>query len=128
MRQLLGYFDSSLGHPVTKGMHTYDDNCEFLWENIYDNLDHYFWIHVINWAVAAFIVRDAYVLHFWSVFDEIIELSWQHKLPHFRECWWDHVLLDVLASNTPAIIVGSISYLMHSHFLHSALGLQEARL
>ena len=35
-----------------------------------------------------------------------IELSWQHILPHFRECWWDHVLLDVLASNTPAIFLG----------------------
>ncbi|CAD8049084.1 unnamed protein product [Paramecium sonneborni] len=105
-RYLMSLGDHRLGKPVTKDMHTYDDNCEFEWINIVDNLDHYYWGHVINWLLATFLVRDFWFLNFWSVLDEIIELSWQHKLPHFRECWWDHVLLDVLLSNTVAIIVG----------------------
>jgi phosphatidylserine synthase 2 len=87
-------------------MHTYEENCDFEWANLWDNFDHYFLIHVINWFCAALIVRDYYILHFWSIFDEIIELSWQHILPHFGECWWDHVILDVLLSNTTAIIIG----------------------
>jgi hypothetical protein len=38
--------------------------------------------------------------------DEVIELSWQHILPHFRECWWDHLGCDILLSNIPAITFG----------------------
>jgi hypothetical protein len=30
-RGLLGYFDKSLNQEVTKGHHTYDDNCDFTW-------------------------------------------------------------------------------------------------
>ena len=68
--------DSKLGVPVVKEMHTYDDNCEFEWINIYDNLDHYFLVHCVNWFLVAFLLRDAWLLNFWSFFDEIIELSW----------------------------------------------------
>jgi phosphatidylserine synthase 2 len=98
--------DDSLGKPITKEMHTYDDNCEFEWVNIWDNLDHYFLSHCFNWFVAASILRDAWILNLWSVYDELIEISWQHILPHFRECWWDHVFLDVLLSNTVFIFLG----------------------
>jgi phosphatidylserine synthase 2 len=52
------------------------------------------------------ILRDFWFIHFWSILDEIIELSWQHILPHFRECWWDHLIMDLGLSNTPAIFVG----------------------
>lgn len=100
--------DESLGVPVLKEMHTYDDNCELEWINILDNFDHYYLSHVINWLLASFLVRDTYLLHIWSILDELIELSWQHKLPHFRECWWDHVFLDVLLSNTIAIHIGML--------------------
>jgi hypothetical protein len=41
-----------------------------------------------------------------------IELSWQHVLPHFRECWWDHILVDLLLSNTPAIYIGNLDILI----------------
>jgi phosphatidylserine synthase 2 len=27
-------------------------------------------------------------------------------MPHFRECWWDHVFCDILLSNIPAIMFG----------------------
>ena len=63
-------------------------------------------MHLINWFLAALVARDALFLHLWSVYDEVIELSTQHVLPHFRECWWDHLGMDVLFSNTPAIIFG----------------------
>lgn len=98
--------DEKLGKPVVKEMHTYDDNCEFEWINIWENLDHYFLVHCVNWFLVSFIIRDAYILHMWSLWDEIIELSWQHILPHFRECWWDHVILDFILGNTIFIIIG----------------------
>lgn len=105
-RDIMGFFDSSLNKPVTKEMHTYDDNCEFHWINIWDNLDHYYLVHWVDWILGSLVVRDYYILHLYQIFDEIIELSFQHILPHFRECWWDHIILDICLSNIPAIFVG----------------------
>lgn len=105
-RWLLGFFDNRLNQEVTKGMHTYDDNCEITLENFCDNFDHYFAVHVGDWFLASFVFRDVLLLHMWSIMDELIELSWQHILPHFRECWWDHLIHDILLSNTPAIFFG----------------------
>ena len=82
-------------------------------------MDHYFFIHIVNWFFASLVVRDSWILHFRSIYDEIIgttsdpsitpthlELSVQHILPHLRECWWVHLILDVLVGNTPSIIIG----------------------
>jgi phosphatidylserine synthase 2 len=105
-RWILGYLDSRLNQDVTKGHHTYDDNCEITWENVADNFDHYYAVHLGNWFLSSFVIRDFYILHFWQVLDEFVELSWQHILPHFRECWWDHIFCDILLSNIPAITFG----------------------
>ena len=66
------HIDPKLGVPVPHTMHTYDDNCELEWSNIWDNFDHYYAIHLINWFAATMIMRDRSILHFWSVLDEII--------------------------------------------------------
>jgi len=87
-------------------MHTYDDNCELTLENFWDNFDHYYLVHCVDWLLASFVIRDSYILHWWHVFDEVVELSAQHVLPHFRECWWDHIICDILLSNIPAVILG----------------------
>ena len=64
-RALLGYLDSSLNKPVTKEMHTYDDNCELEWQNFFDNFDHYYIVHLVNWFLASLVIRDLWILHFW---------------------------------------------------------------
>jgi len=87
-------------------MHTYDDDCALTYDNFKDGFDHYFIVHWVNWTLAAFVIRDPYVLHFWQIFDEVVELSAQHRLPHFRECWWDHLIQDILLANIPAITLG----------------------
>jgi phosphatidylserine synthase 2 len=104
-RQSLGFLDKNLNKPVTKEMHTYDDNCELTWENFSANFDHYYIVHLVDWFLASFVIRDAWMLHFWHLLDEVIELSFQHILPHFRECWWDHIICDICLSNIPAITV-----------------------
>ena len=78
-RQLMKHLYPELGVPVPKDMHTYDDNCELEWSNIWDNFDHYYAAHCINWFLAALIVRDPFILHFWSIYDEIIG---NHLTPH----------------------------------------------
>lgn len=105
-RELLGYLDETLNQEVTKGMHTYDDDCDLTFNNFWDNFDHYYMVHLGNWFLSSFVLRDFYLLHFKHLLDEIIELSWQHILPHFRECWWDHIFCDILLSNIPAITLG----------------------
>ena len=69
-------------------------------------MDHYYLVHWCDWFLASLVLRDFYILHFWSIFDEFLELSFQHILPHFGECWWDHLLMDITLSNTPAIFLG----------------------
>jgi hypothetical protein len=75
-RYLLGFFDSRLNQEVTKGHHTYDDNCELTLVNFWDNFDHYFAVHVGDWFLASFVIRDPILLFIWSIMDEVIELSW----------------------------------------------------
>jgi len=87
-------------------MHTYAERCELTLEHMWDNVDHYFLVHICNWFLATLVIRDPVICHLWSVLDEVVELSWQHILPHFGECWWDHVFMDVLFTNTPSIIAG----------------------
>lgn len=108
-RIVTGWLDPSLSKPVTSEMHTYDDNCDLDWSSFFDNFDHYYCVHLGNWFLASFVIRDAYMLHFWQLLDEIIELSVQHILPHFRECWWDHIIMDICLSNIPAITLGLIT-------------------
>lgn len=64
------------GLSFTDELHIYTDNCELSWETIKEQVDHYFIIHWVNWFLASFVLRDAYIIHFWHLFDEIIELSW----------------------------------------------------
>ena len=105
-REIFGFLDPKLNQPVTKEMHTYDENCEFTLEHVWDQMDHYFVVHWVDWLLASFVMRDFWICHLWSILDELMELSWQHILPHFRECWWDHILMDITLSNTPAIAIG----------------------
>lgn len=91
-------------------MHTYDDDCDLSWATlipqIWDQMDHYYIIHWVDFYLASFVLRDVPIVWLWSIMTEVMELTWQHIMPHFRECWWDHVIMDILLSNTPAIIFG----------------------
>jgi hypothetical protein len=37
---------------------------------------------------------------------EVVEVSFQTKLPNFKECWWDHYLLDVFGCNLLGMLIG----------------------
>jgi phosphatidylserine synthase 2 len=32
----------------------------------------------------------------------------QHWMPNFAECWWDHIILDVLVCNALGIFLGHV--------------------
>jgi len=68
------------------------DSCLFTWNNFYQNMDIYYVAHLVNWIFAALICREKYILLVWSVYDELIEISAKHLMPHFAECWWDQII------------------------------------
>ena len=105
-KEILQFMDPVLDVEITAGFHTYDDDCDLTWKNLWDNFDHYYIIHWMNWFLTSFVIRDVWICHMWHMLDELIELSWQHILPHFRECWWDHLIMDICLSNIPAIVLG----------------------
>ncbi len=49
--------------------------------------------------VQALIIRDYALLWVLSIGFEFMELTFQHMLPNFNECWWDSWILDVAVCN-----------------------------
>jgi phosphatidylserine synthase 2 len=62
--------------------------------------------HTIGWIAKALIFRDYWLCWIISVLFEIMEYTFEHQLPNFGECWWDHWILDVLTSNWLGIYLG----------------------
>ncbi|CAD2109030.1 phosphatidylserine synthase, putative [Plasmodium vinckei] len=77
---------------------TYMENCNTL-ENIYEKFDIFVVAHILGWLVKGFVLRNFLYLNVNSILFELIELKLRHILPNFYECWWDHILLDLLGCN-----------------------------
>ena len=56
-------------------------------------------VHSVGWWAKAVLFRDYWLLWVLSFSWEVLEVSFQHLLPNFKECWWDHYLLDVFGCN-----------------------------
>lgn len=114
-RNYLSFFDSKLGKALPEK--NYAENCEVFTNkfpfvdltNIIDACDNYLTAHLIGWYVKMLIIRDVKLCWFLSVFFEILEITFRHWLPNFWECWWDHVLFDILGCNALGIWLGSIT-------------------
>ena len=53
--------------------------------------DEFVLAHVVGWFAKTLLLRDAYLCLFLSIMFEIWEMTFQHQLPNFVECWCDHV-------------------------------------
>ncbi|GAB67116.1 phosphatidyl serine syntase [Plasmodium cynomolgi strain B] len=87
-------------HTVEK---SYMENCNSF-DNVLDKFDVFVIAHLGGWFIKALAIRNFFVLNLNSVLFELIELKFQHILPNFYECWWDHVILDVLGCNLVGIL------------------------
>mmetsp|Transcript_35800 Transcript_35800/g.49021 ORF Transcript_35800/g.49021 Transcript_35800/m.49021 type:complete len:276 (-) Transcript_35800:97-924(-) len=65
--------------------------------------------HLLGWWMKTLIFRDMFVVTIMSVLFEIWEYSLEHLLPNFRECWWDHWILDVLGCNLLGMLLGLLT-------------------
>ncbi|GMH38547.1 hypothetical protein BSKO_06431 [Bryopsis sp. KO-2023] len=77
------------------------------WNVIKDTVwDEFVIAHTFGWWFKAVMVRDHFLLWVLSVSFEVMELTFQHMLPNFNECWWDSWILDVAVCNLIGIVTG----------------------
>lgn len=62
--------------------------------------------HTLGWWAKALVLRDQALLWFISIAFELMEVTFQHWLPNFNECWWDSWVLDVAVCNAIGITTG----------------------
>eukprot|EP00002_Diphylleia_rotans_P015188 TRINITY_DN2942_c0_g1_i1.p1 TRINITY_DN2942_c0_g1~~TRINITY_DN2942_c0_g1_i1.p1 ORF type:complete len:411 (-),score=70.08 TRINITY_DN2942_c0_g1_i1:690-1922(-) len=112
-RQLLKHLYPSLGTPLPE--RSYAENCDLytphdevsLFRNIWDTLnDEFILAHFFGWWGKTLIIRDVWLCWIVSIQFELLELSFQHMLPNFKECWWDHIIVDILVCNAAGIYLG----------------------
>lgn len=62
--------------------------------------------HTLGWWAKALLIRNFWVLSILSVGFELCELTFQHWLLNFNECWWDSWILDVAVCNLGGLLIG----------------------
>jgi len=103
-RQLFKHVNPSLGVPLPE--RSYAEHCEFTLENFIGGFDEFVLAHILGWWAKTLILRDVWLAWILSVMFEIMEYSLEHHLENFKECFWDHWILDVLICNWLGIFLG----------------------
>lgn len=112
-RQFLKNMYPELGVELPE--RSYGSDCALLlppnnrinWETIKSTVfDEFVVAHTLGWWGKALIIRDRGLLWIISIAFELMELTFQHLLPNFNECWWDSWILDVAICNAIGIEVG----------------------
>eukprot|EP00698_Gefionella_okellyi_P019148 TRINITY_DN5833_c0_g1_i1.p1 TRINITY_DN5833_c0_g1~~TRINITY_DN5833_c0_g1_i1.p1 ORF type:complete len:476 (-),score=93.31 TRINITY_DN5833_c0_g1_i1:905-2332(-) len=91
---------------------SYGDACaiwtpEYGFKNVWAALgDEFIIAHLLGWWGSAILFRDARLCFVLSIAFELLEISLQHVLKNFKECWWDHIILDLLVCNVIGIYSG----------------------
>jgi len=113
VRLALKSFDPTLG--VSLPERSYADHCELYtpndtqsnFRNLMDTVnDEFMLAHFLGWFGKALLLRDSYLCWALSISFEILEISLEHLLPNFAECWWDHIILDILVCNFLGFTLG----------------------
>lgn len=65
--------------------------------------DGYVISHTLGHLGVALMVRNTAAAWIISVGFELIEISLQYQIPYFKECWYDHYIVDVLLCNALGI-------------------------
>eukprot|EP01129_Flabellula_baltica_P007982 TRINITY_DN3141_c4_g1_i1.p1 TRINITY_DN3141_c4_g1~~TRINITY_DN3141_c4_g1_i1.p1 ORF type:complete len:400 (-),score=52.38 TRINITY_DN3141_c4_g1_i1:234-1310(-) len=109
---LLNALDPTLGVKLPEKHYAEDcrvftpENPKSNFANIMDKIDIFVPAHFIGWVLKYITYRDVYFAWFMSLLFEACELSLQHILPNFAECWWDHLFFDIIICNGIGIYIG----------------------
>ncbi|KRW98809.1 hypothetical protein PPERSA_10580 [Pseudocohnilembus persalinus] len=103
--------DPNLGQPLPQK--TFAEDCRLFTpekENKFYNISHavdiFFLAHICGWMFKMIITRDLKLCMIQSIIFEILEITFRHWLPNFWECWWDHIILDLILCNTGGMLIG----------------------
>lgn len=87
----------------------YAADCSFTYDAIKSAvLDEFVIAHLVGWIFKHMMIRDVGLSMLLSVLFELMEYSFEFIQPNFKECWWDHWLLDFALCNTGGIIIGEL--------------------
>jgi phosphatidylserine synthase 2 len=108
-RRLLGYYDPKTLIPLPEK--SYAEDCrmstpEEPYKFFTTVFDEFIVAHALGYWVKMIVVRDWRLVTAISLGFEVVEVTFQHILPNFKECWWDHVLADVLICNAGGTFLG----------------------
>jgi len=113
VRTMMHRLDSRLGVPLPE--RSYAENCDLYtpddktskFRNLMDTINDEFVIaHLLGWWGKSILLRDYWLCWFMSVLFEIFEYTFQHMLPNFKECWWDHLIVDIIVCNWVGFSLG----------------------
>jgi phosphatidylserine synthase 2 len=112
-RKLTALIDPKLGVPLPERNYAVDcrvytpEDPQSMFRNVRDAVrDEFFIAHAVGWLIKTLMLRDVKLALFCSVLFETLELSLRHILPNFYECWWDHLILDIVITNGLGIYCG----------------------
>ena len=86
----------------------YADDCDIDVANLGDKMDVFVVAHSLGYLAKMLVLRDFWMCWASSLIFEHIEISLQHVLKNFRECWWDHFILDIALCNFGGILAGCL--------------------
>jgi len=115
-RALVHLLDNRSGISLPE--RNYAEHCELYtpddpvskFRNLWDTInDEYIAAHFIGWWGKTVLIRDASICWTLSILFEVWELTFEFMLPNFKECWWDHIILDILVCNGLGIYCGLLT-------------------
>lgn len=118
---LIGYLEPKSLMPRKEK--SYAEDCRIstpedpnLWIHLI--FDEFLLAHALGYVVKVMIIRDWRIVMTVSLLFEVMEVTFQHLLENFKECWWDHLIADVLICNAGGMIVGLLicRYLNAKHY------------
>ncbi len=130
-RYILKIFDDKLNTQLA--YKSYGENCSILIKEypfidlseIIKSIDIYVLAHFVGWFVKYLAIRNIWLAMFMSIFFELLEITFEHWLNNFIECWWDHLLLDVFGMNLLGIIIGYLTVRYFNMKSYKWLEIQE---
>ncbi|CCI49075.1 hypothetical protein ABG067_000084 [Albugo candida] len=112
-RQILKHFDPTVAVQLPESSYASDcrlytpENPDSMFYNIKSTFfDRFVVMHFVGWFVGALMIRSHIICWALSILFELYELTFRHWLPNFNECWWDHLIFDILLCNAMGIFLG----------------------
>eukprot|EP00759_Apiculatamorpha_spiralis_P024266 PhF_6_TR27863/c0_g1_i4/m.40743/K08730/PTDSS2; phosphatidylserine synthase 2 len=111
-RKTLSIFDPKVLTPLPE--RSYAEDCRIstpdepykFWTTVFDE---FILAHLAGFFVKTIVIRDPWIVMAVSIGFELAEYSFQHWLPNFKECWWDHLFIDILICNAGGMVLGLIA-------------------